>query len=382
MASGPSTVHTTHGQLALPVFLPDATRGVVRSVDSRDLEACGVAGLVVNAFHLSTNPGAGLIKAMGGIHRFMRWRRPVVSDSGGFQLMSMIRNNPRYGTISDRGIHFTNVDRGGGKVKFTPEKSIQVQFDLASDVMVCLDDCPSPQASAAENVEAVRRTVLWARRCRAEFDRLLDVRGRVDEGRPLLFGVIQGGYDRQLRADCAGELLELGFDGYGLGGWPLDQEGGLAEEIVAYTAGLMPGGLPKFALGVGKPENIVRGFQMGYNVFDCVLPTRDARRGRLYAFAAPSLDEVDLFDARFYRFLYVRDKKHKRDARPMSEACDCGCCRDYSLGYLHHLFEIKDTLAYRLATMHNLRFYTQLMARLGAWGSSSTASAATSFRGG
>lgn len=359
----PMTLQTVHGTLRLPAFLPDATRGIVRSVDSRDLKICGVTGLVVNTFHLTTTPGAGLIKSMGGIHRFMRWQHPIVSDSGGFQAMSMIRSNPRYGTISDRGIHFTNFDRGGNKIKFTPEKSIQVQFDLGSDIMVCLDDCPTPDASVAENAEAVRRTVLWARQCRTEFDRLMKVRARAGENPPLLFAVIQGGYDRQLRADCAGELLELGFDGYGFGGWPLDTEGHFAEETLAYTARLMPDG-PKFALGVGKPENIVRAFQKGYNIFDCVLPTRDARHRRLYAFAASNLDEVDVFARGFYRFVYVGDKKHKRDSRPISAACDCHCCRNYSLGYLHHLFEIKDTLAYRLATMHNLRFYVQLMERL------------------
>jgi len=364
MSPSLSAIGTAHGGLELPAFLPDATRAVVRAVDSRDLEVCGVAGLVVNTFHLMTRPGAGLIKHMGGVHRFMGWGRPIASDSGGFQLMSMIRSNSRYGTISERGIHFTNFDRGGGKVKFTPERSIRVQFDLGADIMICLDDCPSPEASAAENAESVRRTVLWARRCRAEFDRLLEVRDRAGEDRPLLLGVIQGGYDRQLRADCAGELLELGFDGYGFGGWPLDPEGNLAEEIVSYTAGLMPDGQPRFALGVGKPENVVRGFQMGYNIFDCVLPTRDARRGRLYVFAAPSLDEVSVFDGQFYRFLYVRDNQHKREGGPVSTACDCHCCRNYSLGYLHHLFEIRDTLAYRLATMHNLRFYAQLMSRL------------------
>jgi queuine tRNA-ribosyltransferase len=359
-----STVRTTRGHLALPAFRPDATRAVVRSVDSRDLEACGVRGLVVNTFHLATQPGAGLIKSLGGVHRFMDWQRPIVSDSGGFQLMSMIRSNPRYGTISDRGIHFTNFDRGGDKVKFTPEKSIRVQFDLEADIMICLDDCPRPDASAAENAEAVRRTILWARRCRAEFDRLLEVRGKTDADRPLLLGVVQGGDDRQLRADCAGALLELGFDGYGLGGWPLDAEGQLTEETLAYTAQLMPDDLPKFALGVGKPENIVRGFQMGYNLFDCVLPTRDARHGRLYAFTASNPGEVTPWVEEFYQFVYIEDEKHKRDPRPISAACDCLCCRNYSRGYLHHLFEIKDTLAYRLATMHNLRFYTQLMALL------------------
>ena len=363
-----STIQTTHGELRLPVYFPDATRGVVRSLDSRDIETCGIEGLVVNTFHLSTAPGAGLIKRAGGIHHFMNWQRPIASDSGGFQIMSMIRDNPRYGTISDRGIHFTNIDRGGAKTKFTPEKSIQVQFDLGADIMICLDDCPRPNALAAVNVESVRRTVLWAKRCRAEFDRLLAVRGRAGEARPLLLGVIQGGFDPQLRAECAGELLALGFDGYGFGGWPLDAKGRLAESTLAHTARLMPDDGPKFALGVGKPENIVRGFQMGYNIFDCVLPTRDARRGRLVAFSEPDLASVNVFQKGFYRYVYLQDAKHKRDTNPISETCDCLCCRHYSLGYLHHLFEIKETLAYRMATMHNLRFYARLISLLrAAW---------------
>lgn len=362
----PANIHTPHGELLLPAFLPDATRAVVRSLDSQDLAACGVTALVVNTFHLTTQPGAGLIKHLGGVHRFMGWQRPIVSDSGGFQLLSMIRGNPRYGTISDRGIHFVHLDRGGDKFKFTPQKSIQVQFDLGADIMVCLDDCPTPEASAAENAEAVRRTVLWARQCRAEFDRLLEVRLKAGEPRPLLLGIIQGGPERQLRADCAAELLEMGFDGYGFGGWPLDAEGHLAEETLAYTARLMPDHLPKFALGVGKPENIVRGWQLGYNLFDCVLPTRDARRGRLYTLTASSREAVDVFAQDFYRFTYLGDEKHKRDPRPISAVCDGLCCRNYALGYLHHLFEIKDTLAYRLATIHNLRFYNQLLARLAA----------------
>ncbi|MFZ5916200.1 MAG: tRNA guanosine(34) transglycosylase Tgt [Chloroflexota bacterium] len=357
-------ITTAHGELALPVFFPDATRAVVRSVDSRDLAACGVTGLVVNTFHLMSRPGAGLIKSLGGVHRFMGWQRPVASDSGGFQLMSMIRANPRYGTISERGIHFTHIDRGGDRVRFTPEKSMQVQFDLAADIMICLDDCPGPEASLAEVAESVGRTVSWARRCRAEFDRLLAV-GRRDGGaRPPRGGVIQGGFDPHWRAECAAALREIGFDGYGFGGWPLDAQGKLAEEILALTARLMPDDLPKFALGVGKPENIVRGFQMGYRIFDCVLPTRDARHGRLYAFSSPHSDGIDVFQADFYRLVYPRDKKHKRDARPISELCDCPCCRDYSLGYLHHLFEIGDALALRLATLHNLSFYNRLMDRL------------------
>jgi queuine tRNA-ribosyltransferase len=362
----PSSIETTHGPLHLPVYFPDATRGVVRTVDSQDLEACGVQGLVVNAFHLSTRPGAGLIKQAGGIHELMAWRRPIASDSGGFQLMSMIGENPRYGTITERGIHFTDLDGGRNKVLFTPERSIRLQFDLGADLMVCLDDCPSPDATPEEVQDSVARTIQWAERCRAEFDRQLKARGRRDGPRPLLFGVVQGGYDREMREWCARELLPLNFDGFGFGGWPLTPEGELAGEMLAHTAALLPDHLPRFALGVGKPEHIVRSYGMGWRIFDCVLPTRDARHGRLYIWNAASLDMVDLLTGRFYGFLYVRDEKHKRQRGPVSAACDCPCCRDYSLAYLHHLFDVGDPLGLRLATMHNLRFYTQLMERITA----------------
>jgi queuine tRNA-ribosyltransferase len=357
----PNVIETAHGPLHLPVYFPDATRGVVRTVDSRDLEACGVQGLVVNAFHLSTRPGAGLIKRAGGIHAFMGWNRPVASDSGGFQLMSMIRENSRYGTVSDRGIHFVDVDGKRNKVLFTPERSIRLQFDLGADLMICLDDCPSADASPEEVKGSVARTIDWARRCRAEFDRLLETRIGSHTPRPLLFGVIQGGYDQQLRAECARELLPLEFDGFGFGGWPLTPDGDLAQDILAHTASLSPWSLPRFALGVGKPEHIVRCYQMGWRIFDCVLPTRDARHGRLYTFKSADREQVDVLAGGFYRFVYIRDKKHKRQSGPVSMVCDCPCCQDYSLAYLHHLFEVGDPLALRLATLHNLRFYTQLL---------------------
>jgi len=354
-------IETAHGPLHLPAYFPDATRAVVRSVDSRDLEACGVQGVVVNAFHLSTHPGAGLLKRAGGVHAFMGWHHPAASDSGGFQLMSMIRENPRYGTVSTRGIHFVDADGTRERTLFTPERSIRLQFDLGTDLMICLDDCPSPTASRGEAEASVERTVQWAGRCRAEFDLRLSARTKDTGPRPLLFGVVQGGYDPALRRRCAEEILPLGFDGFGFGGWPLTPAGDLAEEILALTAKLVPDPLPRFALGVGKPEHIVRCYQMGWRIFDTVLPTRDARHQRLYAFDAPRLDQVDVRATGFYHFVYAGDKKHTRQTGPISTACDCPCCRNYSLAYLHHLFDVNDTLAYRLATLHNLRFYTQLL---------------------
>jgi queuine tRNA-ribosyltransferase len=359
----PSVLETAHGPLYLPAYFPDATRAVVRTVDSRDLEACGVQGLVVNVFHLSSRPGVGLIKNAGGIHTFMDWRRPIASDSGGFQLMSMIRENPKYGTVTDRGIHFTDLDGSRRKVLFTPERSIRLQLDLGADLVICLDDCPSPDATAEEVATSVARTVHWAERCREEFDRQIKAR-QLEGRRPLLFGVIQGGYNKEMREACARGLFSLRFDGYGFGGWPLTLDGELAGEILAHTAGLVPDHLPRFALGLGKPEHIAACHRMGWRIFDCVLPTRDARHGRLYAFDAASLDQVDVLAPKFYHFLYVRDEKHKRQIGPISPICDCACCRHYSLAYLNHLFDVGDPLGLRLATLHNLRFYTQLLEQI------------------
>ncbi|MBU0495481.1 MAG: queuine tRNA-ribosyltransferase family protein [Chloroflexi bacterium] len=363
MAARNSQLATGHGPLQLPAYFPDATRGVVRSVDSPDLVGCGVRGLVVNTLHLSHNPGVGLIKAAGGIHRFMGWDRPIASDSGGFQLLSMIRSNPRYGTISDRGIHFIDTDRGNQRTLFTPERSIRIQFDLGADLMVCLDDCPRPDASPVENAATVDRTIAWAARCRAEYDRLLTARGHQFTVRPLLFAVVQGGYDPDQRARCAEGLLPLGFDGYGFGGWPLRPDGTLADDILALTASLTPDDRPRFALGLGKPENILRCHRLGWQIFDCVLPTRDARHGRLYVWNEPTPNPLA---PDFYHLTYVRDAKHKRQNRPISSGCDCHTCQHFSLGYLHHLFDIGDPLAMRLASIHNLRFYTRLLEQIAA----------------
>ena len=353
-----SELVTRHGTAQLPAFFPDATRAVVRAVDAQDLERCGIQGLIVNTFHLTNAPGVGLTKSQGGIHAFMGWGHPIISDSGGFQAMSMIRENARYGKISDAGITFSNVDaKGRKKLKLTPEKCIQIQFDLGADIMMCLDDCPRPDADTDEVAASVRRTISWAGRCKQEFERQVEVRCLEGGDRPQLFGIVQGGYNKHLRWECAEALVDVGFDGYGFGGWPLDLDGNLAESTLAYTAQLMPDDLPKYALGVGSPASVIRCVDMGYNIFDCVLPTRDARHERLYCLETGA-------DLSAFHFLYIGDDKHKRDPRPISEVCDCPCCTNYSRSYLHHLFQIQDGLAGRLATLHNLRFYAQLMDRL------------------
>ena len=382
-------LRTPHGDVPLPAFFPDATRGVLRSLDAADLEACGVPGLVVCAFHLARRPGSKALAAMGGIHRLMGWARPIISDSGGFQVFSLIRQNPRLGTITNREAIFRSAE-GQKAQRLSPEKSIQIQLRLGADILVCLDDCTHPSAPPSEQAASVARTIAWAERCKAEFERgegrqprrdrlkaelrtedrlkagLQTEEGGVrspafrrpsaEDARPLLFAVVQGGADPELRRLCARELVAIGFDGYCYGGWPFDAEGRLVSDILALTAELLPADKPRYALGIGNPAALIACVRMGYDLFDCALPTRDARRGRLYVFGG----EGQLS----HRRLYIRDAEHRRDARPVSEACDCLCCRAYSRAYLHHLFAVGDSLAWRLATIHNLRFYTTLLGRL------------------
>jgi queuine tRNA-ribosyltransferase len=356
-----------HGQLQLPVFLPDATMGVVRSVDSADLARCGVQGVVMNTFHLMQHPGSSTVQALGGLHKMSGWQRPIVTDSGGFQAYSLIRQNPKNGSLTNNGLTF-RPDKSRRKFSLTPEKSIQLQVSYGADIVVCLDDCTHVDASIETQRESAERTVDWARRCKGEFERLVEQKELSQGQRPLLLAVVQGGGSRELRQRCAEELLEIGFDGFGYGGWPLDGDGNLLADILAYVRELVPAKFPAHALGVGHPAYVVACARMGYDLFDCSMPTRDARRGRLYAFTTHTLSPrwggIERGEADWFSYVYVTDDKHIKSDVPISAHCDCPCCTTYSLGYLHHLFEIKDGLALRLATMHNLRFMTLLMARL------------------
>jgi queuine tRNA-ribosyltransferase len=353
---------TAHGPLPLPAFLPDATRAGVRAVDASDLQHVGVAGIVVNSFHLLRTPGARLIKEAGGIHRFMGWPGTVVSDSGGFQVYSLIRQNPRAGVIRPNEVIFREPTTGE-RITLTPERSIQVQLQLGSDVVMCLDDCTAVDAPPAEQERAVERTVRWARRCRAEFDRLVGQRAG-SAARPLLFAVIQGGGSSELRRRCAAELAAIGFDGYGYGGWPVDAEGNLLADLLALVAESAPRGVPLHALGVGRPDHVVVAAALGYTLFDCSLPTRDARHHRLYRFL-PGMAHAPLRPGLpFYETVYLLDQSLANDFEPVDPTCDALCCSRYSRAYLRHLFKVEDATALRLATLHNLRFYTRLIEAL------------------
>lgn len=357
-----AVLNLPHGMLQLPAFLPDGTQGVVRSVDATDLLSSQVQALQMNIYHLMLRPGSSTVQALGGLHKMAGWSRPIFTDSGGFQVYSLIRQNPRSGSISQRGATF-RPEGSSRKFNLTPEKSVQLQLSFGSDVIICLDDCTHPDDPEATQVESVKRTVQWARRCRETYQQWLEGKKMAETERPLLMAVIQGGRSPQLRRQCANELLAIGFDAYGYGGWPLDDEGTLLIEALAYTRELVPAQFPLHALGVGNPANVVACVRLGYNLFDSTMPTRDARHGRLYTFTCDPAGS-DFSGDDWYQYLYIKDKRHIKESRPISPYCDCLCCSQYSLGYLYHLFKLNDSLYPRLATLHNLRFMTQLMASL------------------
>ncbi|HBY45771.1 MAG TPA: tRNA guanosine(34) transglycosylase Tgt [Chloroflexi bacterium] len=361
MAEARATLTTRRGEIAMPAFLPDATRAVVRGVTSSDLVEVGTPALVVNAFHLLRRPGVRVVQAHGGIHAFMGWDRPVLSDSGGFQVYSLIRQNPDYGVIRANEVIFREPDTGE-KWTLTPERVIQIQFQLGSDIVVCLDDCTDVGAGLDEQERAVERTIRWARRCREEYNRLAGQMKR--EQPPLIFAVVQGGGSEALRRACAQALVEIGFDGFGFGGWPLDADGALLTDVLGWVADALPPDAPKHALGIGSPAHVVTARALGYTTFDSSFPTRDARHNRLYVFQPDFPERAPRPGERFYRTLYILDADYRADREPVDPGCDCPLCRTYSRAYLHHLFKIGDAAGERLATLHNLRFYARLLAAL------------------
>jgi queuine tRNA-ribosyltransferase len=340
-------VQTAHSALPLPSFLPDATRGVVRSIDSRDLLAVGVPGLMVNALHLSRTPGVSIVARLGGVHAFMGWQGPVAADSGGFQVMSLVGAARNLARVSRQG--FTYRFQPTQEFRhWTPERCLDAQLRLGADILFVLDYCTHPDAPAAVQSESIELTIDWARRSK----RFYEQRTAERAARPLLFAVVQGGSDPALRRRCVEELLEIGFDGFGFGGWPISDDGQLVEMVQA-VAELLPPAVPKHALGIGSPENVRAAWRAGYSLFDCSLPTRNARRGRLYV--------RDGGTSRGYSVLVAGDERWSRDRRPVEEGCDCPCCGSVSRAYLAHLFRIEDALALRLATLHNLRFYRRML---------------------
>jgi len=346
--------------IKLPLFFPDATRAVVRSLDQIDIKNTQTSGILVNTFHLYRDLGEKNLEKHGGIRKFMNWDGVIISDSGGFQVYSLGKSQGYKNTTNDKGVIF-RMD--GTKTLFTPEISIKFQFLLNTDLMVVLDDFTEPRLSKKDSYKSVQRTLKWAVESKKIFDAECDRRKINNPSRPYLCGVVQGGNYLDLRAECTQKLVEMGFDAIGYGGWPFGEEEDLflkiAETIKKYT----PQNCLLYGLGIGTPKDIVNFHSLGYEIFDCVLPTRDARHGRLYVYNAKNIDYIDVTKNNFYSF-YSPKEKDLGNAEPVSRACDCLLCKNYSKGYLTHLFRIKDTSYFRLATIHNLRFYSLLTEKL------------------
>ena len=361
------TVATAHGKLLTPFFMPDATRGFVKLLSEKEVKMTKTPAMVVNTFHLYLQPGQALIKKAKGIHKFMDCSRPLLSDSGGFQVFSLIHRSRNMGKIDDEKVIFKSpID--GSRHELTPEKSIQIQFDLGVDMMVCLDDCPPNEFLRVDLEKAVTRTIAWAKRCKVEYLKQLKLRKITEAQRPLLFCVVQGGAELDLRERCAQELAAIGFDGYGFGARPIDQKGNFLAEVMFKTASYIPKEAIRFALGVGTPDDIYRSYLMGWDMFDCVIPTREGRHGRLFnftsqfkGFACPkNLNKPVKIAPKFYQTLNINNAEYINDFSPINVKSRIPELRRYTKAYLHHLFKANEPLGQKLASLNNLEFFADL----------------------
>ena len=335
MASARGTVDT-------PAFMPVGTQGTVKTLRQSDLEGMGAEILLSNTYHLYLRPGHTLIRDMGGLHRFMSWNAFILTDSGGFQVWSLSDLNH----IRPEGVRFrSHLD--GSEHLFTPELCMEVQLALGSDIVMVLDQCLDYPATRADADEAVELTLAWARRCRTAFDAM----GPLPGTDPSLFGIVQGGIYPDLRARCLDGLRETGFDGLALGGLSVGEPKTAMWDMVEAGMPGMYSDRPRYLMGVGTPEDLVEGVRRGVDLFDCVLPTRNARKGTVFTSRGR---------------LVVKNAAYARDPAPLDPQCACYTCRRYSRAYIRHLFQANEVLAQELATLHSVYFYLETMSRMRA----------------
>ena len=325
---------TPHGIVETPVFMPVGTQATVKGLTPDQLEAAGAQIILGNTYHLTLRPGDELIAQVGGLHRFVAWNRPILTDSGGFQIYSLALTRK----IDDRAAVFqSHID--GAKLELTPERAVAIQENLGADIAMCLDECP-PYGTPPDYLrEAVRRTIHWAERCKA-------AHRRADQA---LFGIVQGGTDVELRRHCAAALSALDFPGYALGGFSVGESATLMVAALAPSAVALPVEKPRYLMGVGQPRDILDAVACGIDMFDCVLPTRNGRNASAYTDDGP---------------LRLRNARHKRDALPLESHCQCYTCRHFSRAYLHHLFLADEMLGPVLLSLHNIAYYCRLMSEI------------------
>ena len=325
-------ITTPHGEIHTPVFMPVGTQATVKALTPEEVAGQIHAEVILcNTYHLYLRPGHEVIQRLGGLHRFMNWQRPILTDSGGFQIYSLSALRK----ISDEGAVFqSHLD--GSTHFLTPERAIEIQQALGADIIMCLDECISYPASSQDAAAAAKRTTAWAARCREKHQ---------GEGQAL-FGIVQGGMHKELREKSARELQQIGFDGYALGGLSVGESTEMMLDIVEHAVPLLPENRPRYLMGVGKPADLVECVGRGIDMFDCVLPTRNARNGMLFTRRGNVL---------------IKNARYREDERPVDEQCACYTCRNYSRAYLRHLYMAKEILSYRLNTLHNLFYFTTLL---------------------
>ena len=323
---------TPHGEIPTPAFMPVGTYGAVRALAPQEVSACGAEIILGNTYHLYLRPGHEIIGRLGGLHRFMGWEGAILTDSGGFQVFSLAP----FRKVSEEGVDFrSHVD--GSSHLLTPELSIAIQEALAPDIMMALDICPPPSLSRDDVAAAAERTLRWARRS-------LDAR----QGERALFGIVQGGAHEDLRAASAAATREIPFDGFAIGGVSVGEPRAEIDRIVAFTAPLLPASRPRYLMGVGTPRDLIVSIGSGMDLFDCVLPTRNARNGTLFTWSGA---------------VNIKRQEFREDPRPLDPDCACEACRRHSRAYLRHLFMTKEILSMRLNTLHNVHFYQEIMRR-------------------
>jgi queuine tRNA-ribosyltransferase len=327
-------LETLHGPVETPAFMPVGTQATVKGVTPDQLAATGSRMILANTFHLALRPGENVVAAAGGLHRFMAWDGPILTDSGGFQVFSLAARN----RVSDSGVTFrSHLD--GSLLELTPERAVAIQEALGADVAMCLDHCPSLPASREMIADAVRRTIAWARRCK-------DAHGRADQA---LFGIVQGGTHADLRSECAEALLAMEFDGYAVGGVSVGESRDEVRQALAVTTHLLRADRPRYLMGVGRPQDILDAVATGIDLFDCVMPTRNGRNATCFTDSG---------------LVKLRNASHRNDFRPLEEGCDCLACRRFSRSYLRHLFMAKEMLGPILASIHNLTYLQRLTRRI------------------
>ncbi len=338
-------IQTPHGVVDTPAFMPVGTAASVKGMKQEALEELGAQILLCNTYHLYLRPGHELIRKLGGLHRFMAWPRAILTDSGGYQVFSLADLRK----VTDEGVTFrSHLD--GSEHLLTPEKALEIQIALGSDIMMALDECIEHPASEERARKAAARTLDWARRSRESFSRNAGaVHGQNGKQGQALFGIVQGGTSAALRQQSARDLVGLDFDGYAVGGLAVGEPHALTCEMTAEVTALLPAGKPRYLMGVGKPEDIPDYVRRGIDMMDCVLPTRSARHGCIFTSAGR---------------LLIRQARYADDARALDEACVCSVCRRYSRAYLRHLFMAGEILGAVLATHHNVHFYLDLMGRI------------------